>query len=151
MLKYSWEVSNGEKERILKLHESATKNHYINEQVGQEQPKQISHRFSLMSLPTNDRRNNALDSRYNEQTGLVVDYGDGEFIKTPSKEEIEGGYQDSGELINKLIQLKDENYLSKPYVPTYQKFEDQLRFLWLPVIIQNNLIKPDGTGLTFKG
>jgi hypothetical protein len=36
MIKQTWEVSNEERNRILSLHESATKNHYLMSEQGHD-------------------------------------------------------------------------------------------------------------------
>ena len=89
-----------------------------------------------------------LEGKYNEGIGLTVDFGDGEFIKVPSKQEIEGGYRDNGELIYKIKSLSDDKLLRSFYVPTFQKDETGTKFLWVEVKIMGSTIKPS-SGLTF--
>lgn len=65
-MKYNWNIDQEERNRILKLHESATKNHYlIKEQVEYESttdPKKVPHAFlsDTWGLPNGAQNENAI-------------------------------------------------------------------------------------------
>lgn len=140
MIKYNWDITKEEKSRIINLHENATKNQYIKEQV---EKKTVYYSYSL--LP--EKRPGSIVGTYSDNK-LFVDFGDGNYMEIPSKQEIESGATVSD--FEKITNYINELGFKKIYIPTYQKDNLGVSFLWMECVIKNGKLYPSNTGLTYK-
>jgi outer membrane protein OmpA-like peptidoglycan-associated protein len=144
MIKVNWNVSDEERNRILNLHEQATKKLYLKEQSNQNDiPKNIKFGFPLkpLGLPY------SVDAQTDDK-GNVFLLWDGELHKLPTIQEIgipkfwpnEEGYLDGVDEWDWLNSFND--YLQSPrtprnrniYVPAYDKNSLSLHFLFYDLI-----------------
>lgn len=144
MIKQTWDISLEEKERILGLHESATKNLYLIKEQNELQstqtgiPKNVNFSFSMKSIG----QRMSLDARTDEQGNVYVEW-QGQERRLPSVQEIGvpkfkilNDYNlstiDEWEWLNSLNNDMATNVQAQGipfYIPSYDKSTSQLHFL----------------------
>lgn len=123
MKEYSWELPENEKKRILNLHESATKKHYIKEQ---NNPNQNVITVRYFTDKITGAKRDTIYGRYNPSTKeLDVDFGEGRFYPMPDINEtnvitLDQQVFDVLKDYNNYIFLRDDNYEPNIlYVPSH--------------------------------
>lgn len=126
MKNYSWDLPESEKKRILNLHESATKKHYLKEQrVGQ---------FTFPVVSPLLQMN--ITAIYDLTEGMSLFTDDNpEPVRMPSANEIESNSSVLGDTMNWIIDLnkKINDGGSNLFIPTYYKKQTSISLVWLEV------------------
>lgn len=132
MIKTSFEISNEEKNRILNLHESATKKLYLNEQEKESEGVRFN-----MPLPTSVVPGStlSLEMIYNDGVLSYISE-DGTMFNVPEKNEIvQSGVEEMPWIydINRMIVRQNTNNF---YIPSFDK--NNLRLVWVICIFDES-------------